>query len=592
MLNKRFYIYYILNLKSRKIAPILFLICSIMMFFLLQPLRYLYAQESTFTGSLQLSTETPGPETLIEGTVIDQDLNTDSKTIQTHIGIVTLTSDRLHEIADATIIETGVNTGVFTFELQLYALNNNASGSEILTEVGHKTRLGVLPGDIISIRYSDDADADGQSVAIARTFSVNSWDGIISTDKLVVTTNEQLQITVIDADANVNPNGDDLLNVRIYSDTDPVGINLPLEETGDNTGVFQEHLITTTGPSKGNDVAVSNGDTITVTYSDRHPADYSERIEEGLSTEQESSIQIHVGQLGRDDTLPPSITEVEGVPYPIRLDYVSGNTPSITEVNEVVSFDFGSDRFEIVGVDIGSFKTTTILDDSTVLFSADSIAKGESRTGLIIVLFNDGDGAEKHRELTADIQVQANGKINSIRVGPESATFFTIVTQVVDLVDSGFKLASEIYDKVVPCLNVKPAYRDNELNNEAVFLVNIENCSAHPEIVRFSIVDIPQDVIPIFSIEESDIPAGGEKTSELTLFVPSNVADDPYAFKVKGEVIFRFFDRDLIVSSSTNGGLLKVNQPYATPEFPAFMIPLLFVLVVGGIAASRLFSRK
>jgi hypothetical protein len=78
---------------------------------------------------------------------------------------------------------------------------------------------------------------------------------------------------VEDPDMNLYPNRlDHLYEVLIFSDSDPVGIDVVMVETGDETGKFSWHYSTSTyGPSHGNTLHVSPGDNITIKYVDHTP---------------------------------------------------------------------------------------------------------------------------------------------------------------------------------------------------------------------------------------------------------------------------------------------------------------------------------
>ena len=74
-------------------------------------------------------------------------------------------------------------------------------------------------------------------------------------------------ITVIDATADRDPAGVDFVSVSVTSSSDLSGINIPLRETGANTGIFSGIIILTyTDESSGHRLRVSNCDIIQATY--------------------------------------------------------------------------------------------------------------------------------------------------------------------------------------------------------------------------------------------------------------------------------------------------------------------------------------
>ncbi len=80
---------------------------------------------------------------------------------------------------------------------------------------------------------------------------------------------DMAKIIVIDVDKNMHPNTIDTLQVRVWSTADRGGLLVTLRETGDRTGVFAEFLtFTLDEESTGTRLRVSEGDTITVKYTD------------------------------------------------------------------------------------------------------------------------------------------------------------------------------------------------------------------------------------------------------------------------------------------------------------------------------------
>ena len=79
--------------------------------------------------------------------------------------------------------------------------------------------------------------------------------------------------TIEDPDMNIHPDRlDQLYEVLIFSDTDPVGIDVVMVETENDSDKFSWHYsISTSGPSHGNTLHVSPGDNITIKYVDHTP---------------------------------------------------------------------------------------------------------------------------------------------------------------------------------------------------------------------------------------------------------------------------------------------------------------------------------
>ncbi|OGL47165.1 MAG: hypothetical protein A2161_14235 [Candidatus Schekmanbacteria bacterium RBG_13_48_7] len=91
---------------------------------------------------------------------------------------------------------------------------------------------------------------------------------------------DQISVTVVDASQNKNLFGKDELKVRIFSDTDPDGIYVPLKETTNNSSIFTTaslgysvHFTLSASDPLIPKIQVFDGDKITVEYLDDSPLD-------------------------------------------------------------------------------------------------------------------------------------------------------------------------------------------------------------------------------------------------------------------------------------------------------------------------------
>jgi hypothetical protein len=213
---------------------------------------------ASFTGSLSTDRTEYGPSATIKVTVTDWDANKNVKlydrvdvsyVIEGIVGTYTLTLE-----------ETDVSTGVFEGEIDLTAIPGVTAKD--------------LVGKRISIVYRDPADATGKAATIPVVVKVISVDGVISFDKPYYNVGDVMKITVEDMDANLKPDVIDTVTIRVYSDTDPVGITVTASETGKNTGIFEIAVLVSETPGAGR-VAAKPGDKIYVEYEDKFPADYA-----------------------------------------------------------------------------------------------------------------------------------------------------------------------------------------------------------------------------------------------------------------------------------------------------------------------------
>jgi hypothetical protein len=164
------------------------------------------------------------------------------------------------------LTETDKNTGIFEYSIPLNGFAAYYLGP------------GKTVDDLLKVRnfevvYRDDVSPEG--VTIDRfTFRVVSSDPTVSTDKTAYNIGEKIKITVVDPDQN-DPAKFDYVEVRVASDTDPIGVKVTLWETDKNTGVFTgEVLVTDKEIAVAGYILAKIGDKITVTYTDRWPADF------------------------------------------------------------------------------------------------------------------------------------------------------------------------------------------------------------------------------------------------------------------------------------------------------------------------------
>ncbi len=261
------------------------------------------------SGALSIGAEgAVGPSAEIEVTVIDTDENTNPNTRQRITAKVTIATDR-GVVEELELEETEPNSARFVGTLKLNPSTGTAS-----SQSGTETTIDVLPGDVVSVRYEDEKDADGRRTTISQQFTVTSVDPEITLDKDSYGAGEQMTITLADLDADVDPDSNDILNVRVTSTSDLVGLSsVQLIETGPNTGVFVGTVTLTNQFSSGS-LLVRNGDTITIRYTDQYPADYKDRIDAGGVLTKDFLVTVQVGDSVIDSVEPsaPRVTDAQG----------------------------------------------------------------------------------------------------------------------------------------------------------------------------------------------------------------------------------------------------------------------------------------
>jgi hypothetical protein len=171
-----------------------------------------------------------------------------------------------------TAAETGPDTGVFTAEVALegYSLtqaHNTPSQGDACTATsstsGELQMKGQTDGVSVSYEYTD-------SVVVVASASVAFNIAEAGFDTSSASAGGSALLSVTDADENTNSAIIDTFKVDIFSDSDNGGLTLTLNETDEDTGVFEGTVYFTTSDStSGSNLRVSEGDTVTAEYSDK-----------------------------------------------------------------------------------------------------------------------------------------------------------------------------------------------------------------------------------------------------------------------------------------------------------------------------------
>jgi hypothetical protein len=121
---------------------------------------------------------------------------------------------------------------------------------------------GQTDGVSVSYEYND------SSVVVASaSIAWNIGEG--SFDSSAASAGGSSVFTVVDADENTNDEVIDTFTVAVYSDSDSGGFTMTMNETDENTGVFEGTVFfTATDATSGSNLRVSEGDTVTAEYVD------------------------------------------------------------------------------------------------------------------------------------------------------------------------------------------------------------------------------------------------------------------------------------------------------------------------------------
>ena len=186
-------------------------------------------------------------------------------------------STRGNSISNYKLVETGVDTGIFTGYVILTG-NTNVKGTSGVDGAGLNPTgagpTGVGPTD--GFLPSEEQDGVSVSFEFTRDQTVTGsalirWNiGEIKWLEASYPANGQGVLQIVDPDMNLNPKAVDKFDTNVWSDSDSGGIKLTMTETGEATGIFQGTVYFTTNfQSSGNRLHVAEGDTVTGEYKDR-----------------------------------------------------------------------------------------------------------------------------------------------------------------------------------------------------------------------------------------------------------------------------------------------------------------------------------
>ena len=167
--------------------------------------------------------------------------------------------------------ETGPDTGVFTAEVALegYSLaqaHNTPTQGDVCSSsdstAGELQTAGQTDGVSVSFEYTN-------NVVVVASASIAFNISEASFDTSSASAGGSALLTVVDADENTNSSIIDTFNVDVYSDSDNGGLKLVMNETDEDTGVFEGTVyFTSDGATSGSSLRVSEGDTVTAEYTD------------------------------------------------------------------------------------------------------------------------------------------------------------------------------------------------------------------------------------------------------------------------------------------------------------------------------------
>ena len=168
------------------------------------------------------------------------------------------------------LVEAGL--GIFTGEVRLTGFSDHdVYGSNRESLVSGETggsgpiggKIGCFRNDILTVTLFTHAGKVSSSAVIRWNLGEIRWL------KTAYSPSEIGVLQVVDPDMNLNPEESNEVEVKVWSDSDLKGIRLWLQETGPTTGIFIGDVYFTKEVSSGQNLKVSEGDSINAEYIDR-----------------------------------------------------------------------------------------------------------------------------------------------------------------------------------------------------------------------------------------------------------------------------------------------------------------------------------
>lgn len=175
------------------------------------------------------------------------------------------------KISNYQLKQTGENTGIFTGEIRLsgvkkYFTKSQQYQKDLGITKGKGPTDGFIPcgrndGIQVSFRFSNNEQVVANALVRWNIGEVQWLDAVYPT-------HGKGKIRVVDPDMNLNPDGIDKIETKVWSDTDVIKKSVILYETNVSTGIFEGEINFDPDKSDEFTLQVSEGDTIIAEYID------------------------------------------------------------------------------------------------------------------------------------------------------------------------------------------------------------------------------------------------------------------------------------------------------------------------------------
>ena len=216
-------------------------------------------QSTTATLEITPSTEV-GPDGKIYVKLVDPDLMT---TAASSVQLTQVTSNGTGDIEKPYASNGTTSTGTYWFGITMARSTGSPTDED--------GTLHVNASDTIYFYYSDTADVSGTLQVVKAQLTVKTESGAITTDKANYLVGDFAEITVVDLDANTNPDTKQSITVKVITDSWEIGTSITLQETEADSNTFTgkiEFIATTLGVPTNSQVSATVGDVVTIKYTD------------------------------------------------------------------------------------------------------------------------------------------------------------------------------------------------------------------------------------------------------------------------------------------------------------------------------------
>jgi len=201
-----------------------------------------------------------GPDGKIYVKLVDPDLMT---TAASSVQLTQVTSNGTGDIEKPYASNGTTSTGTYWFGITMARSTGSPTDED--------GTLHVNASDTIYFYYSDTADVSGTLQVVKAQLTVKTESGAITTDKANYLVGDFAEITVVDLDANTNPDTKQSITVKVVTDSWEIGTTITLQETAADSNTFTgkiEFIATTLGVPTNSQVSATVGDVVTIKYTD------------------------------------------------------------------------------------------------------------------------------------------------------------------------------------------------------------------------------------------------------------------------------------------------------------------------------------